>query len=325
MLLLVSGAVAVSCQDMQEDGQYVEAGDCYVSKDQYVDAGDAYSEAEEWNDCLYNYLTAAREAEKDYFSLDEGGERQIGDNADKTMALKYYNPDTAKVNTCLTNSDYSDLRPKLSQYYDWIKFYATNPVEPPLDIEEEVINKVKGEQKECEELYYFDETMEECEYKEFCGLYMYEGLRTFETNSSCQEALTEFLGNKTEENKTEENKTEGCYCAEYWDPVCGVDGETYSNDCFAECEEVEIAHEGECEENKSETPKNETTDQEGNQNVLLLLGAALGAMFLIIVAAVVIFFLNKGKEDVFVCSECGEEFDSERGLKIHMGKKHKED
>jgi hypothetical protein len=37
-----------------------------------------------------------------------------------------------------------------------------------------------------------------------------------------------------------------CICPLYHDPVCGVDGITYSNGCFAACAGVKIAHEGEC-------------------------------------------------------------------------------
>jgi len=41
---------------------------------------------------------------------------------------------------------------------------------------------------------------------------------------------------------------EGCACDDNYEPVCGVDGNTYSNACQAECEGVEIAYSGECEE-----------------------------------------------------------------------------
>jgi hypothetical protein len=34
---------------------------------------------------------------------------------------------------------------------------------------------------------------------------------------------------------------------EIWDPVCGVDGNTYSNPCLAECENIGIDYAGECE------------------------------------------------------------------------------
>ncbi|MFW6024751.1 MAG: Kazal-type serine protease inhibitor domain-containing protein [Candidatus Woesearchaeota archaeon] len=41
-----------------------------------------------------------------------------------------------------------------------------------------------------------------------------------------------------------ESNDQGCY--EVYAPVCGVNGETYSNDCYAEREGVEIAYSGEC-------------------------------------------------------------------------------
>ncbi|GEM_PF-3803689 len=42
----------------------------------------------------------------------------------------------------------------------------------------------------------------------------------------------------------EQKKSQACIFV--YDPVCGVDGKTYSNICFADSHGVEVAHAGEC-------------------------------------------------------------------------------
>nr|QNO42934.1 hypothetical protein FPLJOMBM_00025 [Methanosarcinales archaeon ANME-2c ERB4] len=63
--------------------------------------------------------------------------------------------------------------------------------------------KEKGEGTlECKTLWYFDDQSVKCQQDKFCGDYMYESLRTFETEEECKEAFEKYLKEKGKETST---------------------------------------------------------------------------------------------------------------------------
>lgn len=49
--------------------------------------------------------------------------------------------------------------------------------------------KPQSQQPSCQYKYWFDSSNNVCGYKQFCGVYMYQGLQTFDDLNSCQTAL----------------------------------------------------------------------------------------------------------------------------------------
>lgn len=45
----------------------------------------------------------------------------------------------------------------------------------------------------CQELWWYDKDSKICQKKEFCGMYMYFGLKTFENEEECEQSLKDYL------------------------------------------------------------------------------------------------------------------------------------
>lgn len=70
-----------------------------------------------------------------------------------------------------------------------------------------------------------------------------------EVSSRGQERALEAISkDKREEWRQQvEEKIENCLCITLWEPVCGVDDQTYTNSCWLQCAEVEKAYDGPCQ------------------------------------------------------------------------------
>merc|ERR1712000_430045 len=70
------------------------------------------------------------------------------------------------------------------------------------------------------------------------------GYGAWATSTTKEKDDEEEANKEKDEEETKEN--EGCICPEVYQPVCGSNDKTYSNNCTANCEEVTVQYEGAC-------------------------------------------------------------------------------
>jgi hypothetical protein len=73
---------------------------------------------------------------------------------------------------------------------------------------------------------------------------------------------TEGVLKRIEVRKRERTTENTQACIQLWNPVCGKDGKTYSNSCFAKLAEVEIDHKGTCKTLETSTQIKQRIQQE---------------------------------------------------------------
>jgi len=83
--------------------------------------------------------------------------------------------------------------------------------------------------------------------------------------SDSSEKILERVKEKVQLRETETNSQGACITL--WKPVCGKDGRTYSNECFAELAGTEVAGEGTCGEQKREQER-EMMENQGEDNII---------------------------------------------------------
>lgn len=99
---------------------------------------------------------------------------------------------------------------------------------------------------DCKKYYWFDNDNKECGQKEFCGLYMYYGLQTFESKTQCAKALNTTIECVTDDDCPQPNCAAEANCL-------GVISKCIDGKCVFEniCSEGTISENGKCYKNLS--------------------------------------------------------------------------
>ena len=271
ILLILGVALAADCQQLADEDKLPAEGDCY-------------REAEEWGECIYYYLTAARESELKW-DLNKG---PAGSNA---IALKYYNPMYydfsglgSDMGKCVYNYNKAGLKDQLQAYYTWMSYYVSKPSAPPFEMDA-LISEIKSEVFVAPPV---EPTIPQPAVAELCAMANTEGVYL------CKEGTlkwtTTLLGGGSTYYAAD-GKSFQC-------PIVGLD--SMADECkaimmdSAYCSEASLCAKKEV---PPAPPVDNTPPVETNDNGILIMGllTAVGIILLAIVA-IAAFFLLKGKK-----------------------------